>query len=328
MRIGLIARDNNRGLGIQSFEFYQHIKPYKTLIIDIDGEGEKKCPERYSGDKVRRVNNNRIDKEIEWFLDGVDLIFTIETFYSNEILKEARKRKIKTCIQGNWEWYSGEKVDLYLAPSLWNYKIIPEPKEYLPCPVNRKVSPFELKKKAKVFFHNAGNGVAAYGRNGTDLVLKAIPLVKSKVKFIIKSQRPLEKINDSRIEWRIKDYKNYWEGVEGDVYLYPRRYGGLSLQLNEAMSRGLVPIMIRTNPVNGFLPKELLIKPRTAKKILIFQWIYRYDISPQDLADKIDEIANKDISKYSEYSNHIAENWSWKRLLPKYLNVFKKLCQN
>ena len=38
MKISLIARDNNRGLGIQSWEFYKHLKPYKTLIIEFNDE--------------------------------------------------------------------------------------------------------------------------------------------------------------------------------------------------------------------------------------------------------------------------------------------------
>jgi len=321
IKIGLIARDNNRGLGVQSWEFYKHIKPEKTLVLEIDGE--QNYPQRYPD---ARFCESRISQEdIDWLLDGIDLVLTFEDMYNWDIIPQARKKGVKTVIQLNYEWLrpSSGIPDLYLAPSIWNYEKIPEPKKYLPCPVNRELLPFQLRKRAKVFFHNAGDGRAAYGRDGTDIVLKAIPLVKSNVKFIINAQYGLERIRDNRVEWRIKDYENYWEGIEGDVYLYPRRYGGLSLKLNEAMSKGLVPIMIDCPPVNTFLPKELLIKPRKLLEIFIQQWVKWYDISPQDLAQRIDKIANKDITEYSQLSNHIAENWSWEKLLPKYLKTFQ-----
>ena len=35
MKLGLIARADNTGLGMQTWEFYRAMKPEKTLVVDI-----------------------------------------------------------------------------------------------------------------------------------------------------------------------------------------------------------------------------------------------------------------------------------------------------
>ena len=35
MRLGLIARCDQSGLGVQTHEFYRHMQPDKTLVIDV-----------------------------------------------------------------------------------------------------------------------------------------------------------------------------------------------------------------------------------------------------------------------------------------------------
>jgi glycosyltransferase involved in cell wall biosynthesis len=323
MKLGLIVRDNDRGLGIQSWEFYKHLKPYKTLALEFAGE---ECfRERY---KNARFCINRIENEdIDWLLDGADIVLSFETFYNNYIIEKARQKKVKTILQTNYEWYEGQRPDLIIAPSLWHYDRLPEPKTYLPVPINRELLPFKLRDRAKIFLHNTGNLKAGYDRNGTELLLKAIPLVKSDVKFIIKSQVPVEKIKDKRVEYIVKNKKNYWDcwKVNADILVSPRRYGGLSLPLNEAMSVGMPIIMTDIKPQNEFLPKELLVEPEGFGSVMIKQNVEVVDISPERLAKKIDEVANMPsykIKQYSKWSNYIAEEWSWDKLLPKYLKTF------
>lgn len=324
MKIGLIARDNNRGLGIQSWEFFKNIKTVKTLVIEID---EKRIfRERFP--KARFVQNRIEDSDLDWLFDGIDCLITFETWYRRDIPQIARERGVKTALQLNFEWFC-EEADIYLAPSLWHFLEIPEPKEYLPVPINRDVLKFRKRKKANVFLHNAGNLLGGYDRNGTEVFLKAIPLVKSHIQFIIKSQEKIEGIDDKRVKFICDDNDDYWEQwkTKADVMLMPRRYGGLCLPLNEAMSVGMPVIMTDMSPQNLFLPKELLIKPKSFEGTTIRKYIEMANIQPEDLAKKIDELAGKDITKYSNMMGKIAEAWSWEKLKPKYLKIFKKLCQ-
>ena len=327
VKVGFLARDNNKGLGIESLEFVKHMNPYKTLVVEFPGE---RCFRRRFPES--RITMNRMDQEdINWILDGIDVLFSIETFYSADISQQAKERGIKRVLRINWEWFNIQEADLYIAPSLWNFSKIPKPKKYLPFPINREKLPFKVKKYAKVFLHNAGNLNAGYDRNGTDVFLKAVPLVKSNVKFIVKTQGiKIPRIKDTRVHYIDKDYNDYWtfwEEVKADVLVYPRRYTGQSLPLNEAMSVGMAIIMTDMLPQNGFLPKELLVKPAKFRSIKIFQEIEIAQTDPKDLAAKIDEVANMNITKYSQFSDHIAANWSWGKLKEKYLNTFKELCQ-
>jgi len=326
-KIGIICRDDNRGLGIQSWEFYKHLNPYKTLVIEFDGE---QCfRERYKNARfcINRIN----DDDIDWLLDGTDIVLSFEHFYGDNILDKAKEKGVKTILQINYEYYFGDKPDLIIAPSLWQYDYLPNPKVYLPVPINRELLPFKLRKKAKIFLHNTGNLKAGYDRNGTNILLKAIPLVKSDVKFIIKSQVETERIKDKRVEYIVKDEKNYWDcwKIDADIFIMPRRYGGLCLPLNEAMSVGMPIMMTDMKPQNEFLPKELLIKPDSFKPFNIASNYFEIaNIKPEDIASKIDEVANmssKHIQELSKWSDYIAEEWSWEKLLPKYLKVFKNL---
>jgi len=323
----MICRDENRGLGIQSLEFYQHFKPHKTLVLEF--ANERNHPERYRD--ARFTLNSIKQPDIDWLLDGVDMILGFETFYNNDLMWQAKKRNIKTVLQVNWEWWEGQRPDLIIAPSLWHWSNLPEPKEYLPVPVNREKLPFKLREKAKTFLFNAGNSLGGYDRNGTDVFMDAIKFIKSNIKIIIKSQIPLQKkVDDKRIEYIEKDERDYWKGwPEADILVYPRRYGGLSLILNEAMSLGMVPLMTNMAPQDAFLPEELLIKIESSSYKRVKQIVEVAEIKPEEVAKKIDEIAGKDIRGFSNLvSNRITKSWSWDRLKDKYLKIFKKVENN
>jgi hypothetical protein len=331
MRIGIIGRADNTGLGVETWEFCRHFPETKVLIVNFDSLGDRYriYPERFRNPTI--IKEYPQNEAIEAFLEDIDLLITIETPYNKNAYKIASKIGVRSILRVNYEWLCDYyDPDFYITPSLYHYDDIPAPKKHLPFPINRKVLPFKLRKKAKRFIHIAGNMKAAYDRNGTELLLQAIPYIKSQdIEIIIKSQVPIDSIANRYAQVRVDvcDYENYWEIWEdADVYISPRRYAAQSLPLNEAMSRGMAIIMTDMNPQNEFLPKELLIKPRDIKSLQIVKQIEIADINPQDIAAKINQIAGKDITKFSLMSNHIAQAWSWEVLKPKYQNLFKTIC--
>jgi len=327
MRIGFIARIDRGGLAVESQEFVDHIKPDKIMAIKIgDMEQDEKM-----FDNAVIIDGVPCKNDILSFIKDIDVLFSIETFYTPEMTRICRERGVKTILRINYEWFEDNmgKPDLILTPTLWNWENIPDPKIYIPYPINRKVLPFKERKIAKRFIHIAGNMRAGYDRNGTLEFLKAIPMIKNQdIKIIIRSQVPFEKIKDKRVKVITKDYKNYWEiwKDDVDVLVSPRKYAGQSLPLNEAMSRGVVPIMPKIPPQQAFLPDKLLIKVSSIDKIKVKQEIEIATILPIDIAKKIDELAMTDISEYSINCNEIAQNWSWENLLPKYKEIFKNIC--
>jgi len=332
VKLGFIARFDTGGLGCESQEVLRWLKPDKVLAIQI---GElKHFPERLKGHNFAIAQGIPTDNQIRDFLKGVDVLFTIETAYNQNTWKIAREMGVKTILRINYEWFDRkDNPDLILAPSLWYFDLMPENKKYQVFPVNTEIiKPIDLsadKIKPKTFLHIAGNCKAAYDRNGTQLILKAIPLVKNQnIKFIIRSQVPID-IKDKRVEIIIADVDDYSEIWKDDaqVFLYPRRYGGQSLSLNEAMARGLAILSSKVEPQKDFLHNELLLDPTKNGIITIKQQLEIFDFTPESLAKKIDEVASLDnVKKYCQHSLKVSDEWSWKKQVENYNKIFEKIC--
>ena len=330
-KVGLFgARADNGGLGIQTYEFYKHIKPAKTLVI----ENSKKTNytsflDRYSKEDTVVVYGRPTKQDVYNFLEELDIVFCCETPYNHALFDIARKAGVKSVLQLNYEWlHKRFNPDLFLPPSRWYFDNIPSPKIHIPFPINRDTVPFKARSVASTFLHIGGHSAPAEERNGTRCLLDAIPNVKSDVKFVIYSQDTIKDIpDDPRIDYRCGDFEDYAALYdEGDVLVYPRRYGGQSLQLNEAMSSGLAIMMTDMLPQNEFLPKSILIPTGQRDYFNISQRIEKCTIDPKVLAKKIDAIAFTDISKYSYESDRIAQKMSWDTLLPIYEQLWEYVC--
>lgn len=324
MKLGIIARCDRSGLGVQSLEHVRHLNPDKVLAVKIGAY--EQFPEWYPEAVV--VQDTPSVEVIKEFLAGLDICLTFETAYNRNLYGIAKSMGVKTICQCNYEWleYSEGLPDLYQCVSTWNYFRIEGNKILLPCPVSRDAIKFRLRRKADTFLHIAGHKDTAYGRNGTEELLRAIPLVKADVKFIIYSQSNFNIPVDSRIDYRQGDFGDYSSLYdEGDVLIYPRRYGGQSLQLNEALSSGMPVLMTGCKPQNEFLPVEWLIEPLESKKIRIKQPFDMYVCSPEAVAGKIDYFAGTYIEEESRKADSIANLISWETLLKEYEKMFKCL---
>ena len=328
--------------GNQTEEFFKHIQCEKVLLIDIsqrDGKGH--FPQRYQNAKqLKQCKGFPKGEEMKWITDGVDLIFTCEIPYNYILFQFAKNKGIKTILNYNWEFLDYLRnpeypmPDMLLNPSTWHLektkKLFSEKckVEHLPFPVNREVLPFEKKTKAKTFIHIAGYQLFE-DRNGTESLIQSLPHIQNKdIKIIIYSQHELPKIEDKRVVVLELNIKNYWELYEeGDVLILPRRYGGQSLQLNEAMSRGMIPLMPNMDPQNSFLCNDNMFEV-TTKTIRTRAEIDCAIINPHILANSIDKLANMNTEKIqtlSYFSDIYADTISWANMKEKYINLFKGL---
>ena len=333
MRIGQICRFDNSGLGNLCWEFARNLKPEKVLLVE--NLTHQTFPERYADFKHKRVRGMLTPDLIDWFLEGIDVLWTAETFYDWRLVKEAKKRGIKTVLYTMYEM-TPEKLhyfpDLLLCPSKLDYDVFKDYStrvEYLPMPVATDRLHWNKRTTAKTFIHSASHG-GVDGRKGTQLFLDAIPHVKSDVEFKIFTWKPF-KSTDPRVKIEVKNFKNYWQlWREGDVLVYPQNYNGISLPVQEAFASGLGVISTDIYPFNEYLPKKLLYRNLGVYKTRVSKGLLEVDavkIDPQDIAKKIDEYANKDISEFSEAGRKWAEENSWGVLKSKYLELFKDLCK-
>lgn len=329
-KIAMICRYDNSGLGTLSWEFARHLKPHKILLVE--NERHVTFPERYDGFNVQKVKRLITPQQRDWFFEDTDVFFTIETPYDWGLIKEARKKNIKNVLYTMYEM-TPEKIplhfDLYLCPSKLDYDVMPEPKQYLPVPVATDRLRWRERGEARIFIHSASHG-GIDGRKGTQLFLDAIPHVKAQdIQFHVYTWEGKFSTQDPRVLIQRKNFKNYWQmWREGDVLVYPQDYNGICLPIIEAMSSGLGVITTDIYPFNEYMPQELLFKPESfydSRAASALMPVVAAKIDPIEIAKKIDEFANQDISRFSQYGREWAKLNSWDTLLEKYVSLFENL---
>lgn len=339
MKIGLIARADFTGLGIQSKEFFDHI-PCKALVIDSSAlpGGESLIPhtEWYPGQKVFRIQPGHGMRGaiphlvIEDFVKDLDIVVAMETPYDYNVFTICRGLGIKTVLQLNYEFLdfpSGLPYpDLFAAPSMWNFENIPDKKVYLPVPVNKRKLKHDIKEKT--FVHIAGRP-AVYDRNGTRTFVESLRYVRSEINVVIRCQNPIIGIPDLpniNLTYDRSIKENYEDNYSGGVMVMPRKYGGLCLPINEALGSGMPVIATDISPNNLWLPKEWLVEAAFAGTLHSKKTIDYYAADPAKLAAKIDQFCDDDFY-YGAVSKamDISESISWDNLIPLYMKTFTGL---
>lgn len=328
-KIGLIARADNSGLGTLSREFFDNLPVYKTLIVNNGVYAI--FPDRFKNYKV--TGRDLGEKEVEWFLDGLDTLLTFETSYNPNLFRKANKKGIKTVLIPMYECTPSLETigfpNILLCPSKLDFQFYKKYRgktevKYLPIPVNRKRLPFRERRIAHTFLHNAGHGGLTI-RNGTNELLAAIPMIKSDVKILINSQRHIS-YSHPKLELRIGNFENYWDiWDKGDVFIFPHKFDGLSLPIQEALSVGMPVLTTAIFPFTTWLPKEWMFPPDEMISVRVSNTVREFIdyavVRPETIAAKIDEYANKDISRDSQRAGNMAELISWKNLYNKYLDI-------
>ena len=271
-------------------------------------------------------------KEYETFLDDIDALLIVETVSDWSIVDLAQKRGIPVTLMPMYECTPSPlpvMPDRYLCPSLLDYDYYTGkgPALFLPVPVE---VPWRKRHRARVFVHNAGTAKSAV-RNGTRELLMAIALVQSEAKFLLRLQSHStdskkrfefeqsfgelleETTQNPSVEFINKtvNYDELWN--EGDVFVFPEKYNGLSLPLQEARASGMLVMAGNRYPINTWLPTESLIPVdcyETRKlKVNVESAVYQ----PEVIANCIDEWFDSDISTYSEAGKSWARDHSWSK---------------
>lgn len=307
-KIGSIVYATEQGLGYLAKSFYDNGLIHKVLIYPHSRRVN--FPNWY-GDDARLYSKENVD----WLLSEVDTMLYFEEAFDWKVIPQARERGVKNVFMPMYEctrFPMPYQPDVILSPSLLDQKYYPE-STFIPVPVNVFWRP---RTEAKVFVHNAGNGGLG-GRNGTREVIEAMKYVKSPIKLIIRAQEGVIKTDDPRIEVHGPvPYEELW--LEGDVFLFPEKFNGLSLPLQEAFASGMLVMCGDRFPMNTWLPKEPLIPVKEYRKEKVSVEFDSAVIDPVDIAARIDEWYGKDITDFSLQGKQWAENNSWSKLKPIY----------
>jgi len=345
MRLGIIARSDNTGLGNQTRELVNMLNPSKILLIDSTPFNKnKQHPEWYKGYDYIKTNGFPSIQQIKMFLKDVDVVLSCETFYDQNFIKYANKYNIKTILQYNFELFghlSNPTLPLptvLLSPSKWNIEIIDRMFGsktnliHLPPPTDHKlftdVKNNNLSKSHNRILHIGGKK-AARDRNGTDTVIDMLKYLKGDYEIVIRSQSEIEtNIKDSRLKIEIGNPDNREEMYNGfDAMILPRRYAGLCLPMNEALLSSLPVFMTDVSPNNFILPPEWLAR---SEQIGTFRAKVRIDIHEADsshlasILDNYMSMSDKTNSKLKAFEIGY-NNFSPEVLKEKYLNIISQI---
>jgi hypothetical protein len=345
MRLGIIARSDNTGLGNQTRELVNMLNPDKILLIDSTTFNKnKQHPEWYDGYDFIKSNGFPSSEQIKIFLNSVDVVLSCETFYDQNFIRYANKRNVKTILQYNYELFghlSNPNLPLptaLLSPSVWKIEHIQKlfgnqtRVIHLPPPTNEdlfnKVKENNLSKSHNRILHVAGKK-ASKDRNGTETVIDMLKYSKGDYELVIRSQSEIESnIKDSRLTIEIGNPENREDMYDGfDAMVLPRRYAGLCLPMNEALLSALPVFMTNISPNNHVLPQDWLVKSDSIGTIRTKIRLELFEANPKDLAKTIDDYMSvKDKTFYKQQAYNIGTtNFSPNTLKDKYLDFISQI---
>jgi glycosyltransferase involved in cell wall biosynthesis len=344
MRLGIIARCDNTGLGNQTKELVDMLNPDKILLIDSSFfNNNKQHPEWYDKyNVIKTLRGMPRTKEVLSFLENIDVVISCETFYHIDLISLARQKGIKTILQYNYELFGNMSnpewllPDVLLAPSPWNIEIVKErfgsktKIVHLPPPTNTSlfdsVRKNNLSKTHNRILHVTGKK-AAKDRNGTDTVIEMLKYSKADYELVITTQNPLEfNVKDKRlniVKSNVQDRSDLYNGF--DAMVLPRRYAGLCLPMNEALISGIPVFMTNISPNNEILPQEWLVDSTKISKFNTKTMVNIYEAYPDKLAKLIDNYVTNDKIKIKEKAVKIGfNNFSVDSLKDKWLNIINE----
>ena len=340
MRLGIIARCDNTGLGNQTRELVNMLNPDKILLIDSTSFNKnKQHPEWYKDFNKVISNGFPTLQQIKLFLSDIDVVISCETFYDQEFEKHAKKMGVKTILQYNYELFKNISSpelplpDVLISPSFWQIKEVEKlfgqraKVLHIAPPTNPELfasaKEINMSKSHKRILHIAGKK-AAKDRNGTESVLQMLKHSKEDYELVIRSQSEIEtNVKDSRLTVEIDNINNREDMYSGfDAMVLPRRYAGLCLPMNEALLSGLPVFMTDISPNNQILPEDWLIRSNSIGTFKAKSRIELFEVDVRTLAHKIDRyiVSNKEAQKQKAFEIGVS-NFSPEVLLDKYLDV-------
>lgn len=343
MRLGIIARSDNTGLGNQTRELVKMLNPDKVLLIDSSPfNGNTQHPEWYQGYNCLTTKRGMASKEeVYEFINGLDVVLSCEIFYNQSFISIAKKRKVKTILQYNYEFLDNllnpdlALPDILVAPSLWNFEDVVNKfgdiakVVYLPPPTSidlfANAKNINTGKTHKKILHIGGKA-AVKDRNGTNTVIEMLKYSKSDYQLVVKTQTPLNiDCNDARlvIDTSSPDSReSLYEGY--DAMVMPRRYAGLCLPMNEALMSSLPVFMTNISPNNKILPQEWLTDSTKIDNLMTRIMLDVYEGDAKMLAKIVDNYYESDMGIYKDQAYQIGlTNFSANSLIADYQELLQ-----
>lgn len=342
MKVGSVVYCTDQGLGLLARDFYEN-----DIVTDVVIVQHKSRVNNYGWYPqhtpilTQPCHFDNWLRTVQALIDRVDAMLFFETPFVWEAIAYCKRQGKKSFLMTMYECTPKEipvEPDVYLCPSDLDYNYFSNKPNCVRINVPVRVN-WKKRTTAEVFVHNAGHG-GLKGRNGTIDVVAAMHLTKSPARMIIRCQDPTTLLHPSEpihlqnryyppnTEVRIGTFDRDTLYDEGDVFVFPERFNGLSLPIQEAYAAGMLIMATDRYPNNTYLPSPPLLpiyytslNQSVSSRFLTFTESF---VDPKAIAQKIDEWYGKDIQQYSLEGADWATSNSWKILGTRYKEILSK----
>lgn len=321
-RLGVIARADDGGLGQQTREVCDRLDAAVALVVLLgaNARGVENLG-RFDG-RAKHVNPGpRLE---DWTIDATlaacDVLYTIEAPYAPDLYERCCAADVRLVIHANPELWRGWDCHRLIVPTDWRMMA---DSELLPFPVDvRRLRPSKRLDRP-TFCHVTGP--AMLDRQGTRLLEEALPHVRQECDVIIRCDGGPDCFGVGNVVvYHQPRTRHYWQVIPDGCWalLQPRRYGGLSLPVQEAAARGLPTLCLDREPENAFYG------PITARCPILEEQPYPMaggqipvaEADPRALAQLIDDFIAGEVGPVED-PRRWANAHSWDALLPAYREV-------
>lgn len=266
MKLGILVRADDTGLGVQSWEAYRALQPERALVIEMGAGAHRRFDthfEWYPGaTRVAFAGGRLPEPAVRRWLNGLDVVLSFETFYDPDFYRWAHHAGVATAVQVNPELLRPlatwpQRPTAWWAPTSWRLDHLPNGTRVVPVPVADDRFDFRIPERDGPLriLHVEGHR-ALVDRNGTGVMYEALRRVVGPMHVTMVTQESRATVPAGRrsrpgikVELRTGGVANYWDLYrDQDVLVLPRRYGGLSLVAQEAMAAGLAVVMTDAEP--------------------------------------------------------------------------------
>jgi glycosyltransferase involved in cell wall biosynthesis len=336
VKLGIIARAEDRGLGIQTWEACRHLNPERVLLVIPPWDRDRQHPDRYNDFDTLTVEwlpgyrlNERTTRS---WLSGLDAVYTAETVYDLNLPSWAKEARCKVVVHGNPEM-THRRIKrtpvTWWAPTSWQLDSLPEGARVVPMPVATDRTTTRSPSDRIRFLHVVGRQ-AEGDRAGTKVVASAVRHLHAPAVVKIRGldAMPPVRSHSSKVDvdWRINTEPNYWDLYRDvDVLIAPRRYGGLSLPTQEALAAG-IPVVMTDCPPNDTWPGPRIPVHHSKPFDCMGGRFDSYEADPEALAAVMTDLATHPatVAELSAEASKWAEANSWEALTPLWMDTLSR----
>ena len=334
MRVGMIARADDRGLGYQTKGFYDHIRPEVTVVIDMTPVTKGNWPQHFDWYPDGVVTpwagyTAPITKAAHEALLTCDVVYSAETFYDPHLLARLTAAGVGSVRHVNPELFGHEPSSTVWYPTQWRIDDLP-PGPVVPVPID-DAHIADSPAGPGLLLHTGGHRATA-DRNGTQIVWSVIR--RQPWRWRITSQDglgPVARGLEGKVEM-VGGVEDRWSLYDGcAVLVMPRRYGGLCLPVLEASARGLAVVMpdcppnmsaFEVVPVKHGAGGWLGVPPTAGGRIQLAM------VAAHDLEDTIRVLMERPelLDQQQQRTLAWAKGQAWSTWLPEYRRLLEVAC--